>query len=387
MNIIITLDYNTSWGEKLFLRNGKKKCEMRYIYAGAWQIDIESINSNIYSFEVWKNNECIRKEWRGHVLPTINSKVLKIRTKWQDRPSDLPFYSSMFKDVVFRRKASVSAKKTTEGNVLISFLNPKIRPDQTIAITGSGDKFGNWTKFIALDDSDFPVWKATLNINEPIEYKFVILDKKSKAPLYWEEGINHFLAEVPQKNCVLSIEDLNPVFGTEAWKGAGVAVPVFSLKSEKSFGIGEFYDLKKLVDWAEITGQNIIQLLPGVEETFIDKLEDKLRQIRSITELLSGGFTPERIIELLYEDISAVEEEAEMSGAHVKKYVEDYEILEESEIEYKCNCTREKYYKGIITLGKNEILHILKEEGKIEAECHFCGKKYVFTEEDFKDIK
>lgn len=125
MNIIITLDYNTSWGEKLFLLNGKKKCEMRYIYAGAWQIDIESINSNIYSFEVWKNNECIRKEWRGHVLPTINSKVLKIRTKWQDRPSDLPFYSSMFKDVVFRRKASVSAKKTTEGNVLISFLNPK----------------------------------------------------------------------------------------------------------------------------------------------------------------------------------------------------------------------------------------------------------------------
>lgn len=137
----------------------------------------------------------------------------------------------------------------------------------------------------------------------------------------------------------------------------------------------------------EKAGGYIIQLLPGVEENFIDKLEDKLRQIRSITELLSGGFTPERIVELLYEDISVAEEEAEMSGVHVKKYVEDYEILEESEIEYKCNCTREKYYKGIITLGKNEILHILKEEGKIEAECHFCGKKYVFTEEDFKDIK
>jgi len=131
----------------------------------------------------------------------------------------------------------------------------------------------------------------------------------------------------------------------------------------------------------------IQQLLPGVEETFIDKLEDKLRQIRSITELLSGGFTPQRIVELLYEDISVAEEEAEMSGAHVKKYFEDYEILEESEIKYKCNCTKEKYYKGIITLGKNEIEHLLKEEGKIEAECHFCGKKYVFTEEDFKDIK
>lgn len=155
------------------------------------------------------------------------------------------------------------------------------------------------------------------------------------------------------------------------------------IKSVVALGVKLSEDGNKV----EKAGGYIIQLLPGVEENFIDKLEDKLRQIRSITELLSGGFTPERIVELLYEDISVAEEEAEMSGAHVKKYVEDYEILEESEIEYKCNCTREKYYKGIITLGKNEILHILKEEGKIEAECHFCGKKYVFTEEDFKDIK
>ena len=155
------------------------------------------------------------------------------------------------------------------------------------------------------------------------------------------------------------------------------------IKSVVALGVKLSEDGNKV----EKAGGYIIQLLPGVEENFIDKLEDKLRQIRSITELLSGGFTLERIIELLYEDISVVEEEAEMSGAHVKKYVEDYEILEESEIEYKCNCTREKYYKGFLTLGKEEIEHILKEEGKIEAECHFCGKKYVFTEEDFKDIK
>ena len=155
------------------------------------------------------------------------------------------------------------------------------------------------------------------------------------------------------------------------------------IKSVVALGVKLSEDGNKV----EKAGGYIIQLLPGVEENFIDKLEDKLRQIRSITELLSGGFTPQRIVELLYEDISVAEEEAEMSGAHVKKYVEDYEILEESEIEYKCNCTREKYYKGIITLGKNEILHILKEEGKIEAECHFCGEKYVFTEDDFKDIK
>ena len=124
----------------------------------------------------------------------------------------------------------------------------------------------------------------------------------------------------------------------------------------------------------------------GLKEPFVGLTHIAGEDIADTMELLSGGFTPERIIELLYEDISVVEEEAEMSGAHVKKYVEDYEILEESEIEYKCNCTREKYYKGILTLGKEEIEHILKEEGKIEAECHFCGKRYIFTEEDFKDV-
>ena len=136
----------------------------------------------------------------------------------------------------------------------------------------------------------------------------------------------------------------------------------------------------------EKAGGYVVQLLPGVEERFIDKLEDKLRQIRSITELLSGGFSPERIVELLYEDISTVEDEAEMSGAHVKKYVEDYEILEKSKLEYKCNCTKEKFYKGIITLGKEEINQILEEEGKIQVECHFCGKKYTFEKDDFKNM-
>ncbi|RRD40620.1 Hsp33 family molecular chaperone HslO [Leptotrichia sp. OH3620_COT-345] len=136
----------------------------------------------------------------------------------------------------------------------------------------------------------------------------------------------------------------------------------------------------------EKAGGYIIQLLPGVEDSFIDKLEDKLKQIRSITELLIGGLSLEKIVELLYEDISVAEDEAEVSGNHVKKYVEDYEVLEESSIEYKCNCTKEKFYKGIITLGKEEIEHILKEEGEIEVECHFCGRKYIFIKEDFKDM-
>ena len=131
-------------------------------------------------------------------------------------------------------------------------------------------------------------------------------------------------------------------------------------------------------------GGYLIQLLPGAEDTFIDKLEDKLKQIRSITELLNGGFSLERIVELLYEDISAFEETEDVDGNHKKKYVENFEILEKSEIEYKCNCSRETFLKGLITLGKEQIDEILKEQGKIEVECHFCGKKHQFEKKDFE---
>jgi molecular chaperone Hsp33 len=109
-------------------------------------------------------------------------------------------------------------------------------------------------------------------------------------------------------------------------------------------------------------GGYMIQLLPGASESFIDALEEKIKAIRSITELLEGGMDLPRIAKLLYE------------------------ILEEKEVFYSCNCDREKFYRGLITLGKEQLEEILKEQEYIEAECQFCGKKHSFSKEDFKEI-
>lgn len=125
-------------------------------------------------------------------------------------------------------------------------------------------------------------------------------------------------------------------------------------------------------------GGYMVQLFPGADEKFIDLLEAKIKAIRNVTELFKGGMDLERIVKLLYED---------MSDETYQKLVEDYEILEEREVSYYCDCNKEKYYKGLITLGKEEILNLLKElNGTIETECHFCGKKYQFTKEDFKEF-
>lgn len=125
-------------------------------------------------------------------------------------------------------------------------------------------------------------------------------------------------------------------------------------------------------------GGYMVQLFPGADEKFIDLLEAKIKAIRNVTELFKGGMDLERIVKLLYED---------MSDETYEKLVEDYEILEEREVSYYCDCNKEKYYKGLITLGKKEILNLLEElDGTIETECHFCGKKYQFTKEDFKEF-
>lgn len=125
-------------------------------------------------------------------------------------------------------------------------------------------------------------------------------------------------------------------------------------------------------------GGYMVQLFPGADENFIDLLEAKIKAIRNVTELFKGGMDLERIVKLLYED---------MSDESYEKLVEDYEILEEKEVSYHCDCNKDKYYKGLITLGKEEILNLLEElNGTIETECHFCGKKYQFTKDDFKEF-
>lgn len=125
------------------------------------------------------------------------------------------------------------------------------------------------------------------------------------------------------------------------------------------------------------TGGYMIQLLPDAEESFIVELEKKIEAIRNVTELFKGGMDLERILHLLYED---------MNDETHEKLIEPYEILDSKEIKYNCNCDREKFYKGIITLGKEQLEEILAERGEVEAECHFCGKRYSFKREDLGEI-
>ena len=283
MTVNIQLHYRTSWGESIQLRLGKRRIPMEYSFGGLWQIMLtgrDIHNGDAFTFEIVRDGKVIKREWRHHVfIAPVSQKNIIIRSYWKARPSNSAFYASAFSDVIFRRPDGSSFRHPRHegpslGNVCFRVSAPEVRSDESVGIVGAGSVLGNWNKVHLMSDGQFPWWFITMDIDEPMEYKFVIVDTKTKKIRCWEEGPNHFFAEVPPQDTQLIVADIQPKFPTQPWRGAGVAVPVFSLRTEDSFGVGEFNDLKKLVDWAVKAGQNVIQLLPINDTTMTRSWRD-----------------------------------------------------------------------------------------------------------------
>lgn len=114
-------------------------------------------------------------------------------------------------------------------------------------------------------------------------------------------------------------------------------------------------------------GGIIIQPLPFPEEETLEKLEKIGRNMPSISELFGMGKTPEEIATEVLEGF-------------------EIEMTDEGDVEFICDCNREKFRKGLITLGKEELTSILEEDGKAEICCHFCNTKYQFDKEELENI-
>ncbi|MDR3252969.1 MAG: 4-alpha-glucanotransferase [Tannerella sp.] len=147
---------------------------------------------------------------------------------------------------------------------------PSIREGQTVCIAGNQLCLGNWdpAKAIALSANLYPQWKASIDadaVTFPLEYKFIVRDSASGCLCYWEEGDNRRLEGLSERDTVIIDYPLRtPAIAHNAalWKACGVVIPVFSLRSEYSFGFGDLGDLRLLIDWAALTGQRLIQILP-----------------------------------------------------------------------------------------------------------------------------
>lgn len=128
----------------------------------------------------------------------------------------------------------------------------------------------------------------------------------------------------------------------------------------------------------------MIQLLPDGDENVLYWLANKLERLLNVTDMLKNNFSLERIAHLIFEnDEEIFANESLYKGLPYDKLpmIENIEILSKGEIKYECDCNRDYMHRALeISLSKNDIDEIIKEDGFIEIECSFCGEKYRFEE-------
>jgi molecular chaperone Hsp33 len=129
-------------------------------------------------------------------------------------------------------------------------------------------------------------------------------------------------------------------------------------------GLGVLMDRNNTVRTA---GGFIIQLMPYTSDEVITKLEKKLSAITSVTSMLDRGMTPEDILQEILGEFEP-------------------ELLEKTEVSYRCDCSRERIERALISIGRKELREMIDEGKSIETGCQFCGKKYSFSVEELKKL-
>ena len=285
MTLNLRLEYRTAYGEELYVVvcSGREKAyPMQYVGDGLWAatLKLTAAKELKYRYEVRHADEVLRREWGSEHTIALDGKCEKVRIedRWHSMPTDRSFYSSMFTDGIFRRDtAGKKLQPVAEGTLTLRAEIAVVRPTQKVVVVGDGKALGNWdvAKGLELSSAGMPVWSVRMKAPKmPFSYKFVLVNIETGAVEAWQSGNNYYFADTVAEGEALVLEGLRPHFDMAAWRGAGVAVPVFSLRSESSFGVGEFRDLRLLVDWAAATGQSIIQILPINDTTMTHTWQD-----------------------------------------------------------------------------------------------------------------
>lgn len=175
------------------------------------------------------------------------------------------FYTAPFKEIFLYRKVA-KPRNPKNFNYQFRVKAPLLQKDETVCISGGSEPLGNWSldnvQLLQPHGNWFEISLQIENNQLPFEYKYGVYNTKTKTFIRFEDGPNRQLPVGFANNPLTILHDGFVHLPNNTWHGAGVAIPVFSLRSSKSFGTGEFNDLKLLVDWAKITGLKMIQLLP-----------------------------------------------------------------------------------------------------------------------------
>ena len=131
-----------------------------------------------------------------------------------------------------------------------------------------------------------------------------------------------------------------------------------------SVGLGVLMEKDNTVRCA---GGFIVQVMPFIEDKVLEKLEQNVQKIQSVTSMLDNGHTPEEMLGQVLEGL-------------------DLEITDTLPAEFYCNCSKERIEKAIISVGRREIQSMIDDGREIEVKCHFCNTSYKYTVDELKEL-
>lgn len=279
MTVQFNIEYKAMFGEQIVVNiqteEGELKLPLETTDGERWACDwcVESPEkSYTYYYSVEREGRAVKTEWLmiKHQLE-VNAKKAAAYTlydHWKTMPEDAFLYSSAFTDCINHQVPQVMKPETGSKIVRLVVRAPQLRDGERLGVLGADKALGAWDvqKILPMTQHTYNEWVADIDATHlegsHLEFKFVAF-RNAKNELLWENSMNRTV-DLPEMEAgeLVSYELDQASFALYNRKLAGTQVPVFSLRTRKSAGIGDFGDLKTMIDFVASTGQKVLQLLP-----------------------------------------------------------------------------------------------------------------------------
>lgn len=279
MTVQFNIEYKAMFGEQIVVNiqreEGELKLPLETTDGERWACDwcVESPEkSYTYYYSVEREGRAVKTEWLmiKHQLD-VNAKKAAVYTlydHWKAMPEDACLYSSAFTDCINHQVPQVMKPETGSKIVRLIVRAPQLRDGERLGVLGADKALGAWDvqKILPMTQHTYNEWVADIDATHlegsHLEFKFVAF-RNAKNELLWETSMNRTV-DLPEMKAgeLVSYELDQAFFALYNRKLAGTQVPVFSLRTRKSAGIGDFGDLKTMIDFVASTGQKVLQLLP-----------------------------------------------------------------------------------------------------------------------------
>lgn len=402
MTIHFYLKYDTEFGQDLRLNiiGGASSETTSYgMTTGdgrTWLCDIEmeKIPERIdYFYSLDNSGREERHEWQTIThrleLNATKAKEYTVYNSWTDIPYDSYLYSSAFTDCVNRRHHESLPKSEYDKTLRLIVRAPQLRKGEHLYIAGESSCLGNWhtDRALKMYEHNYNEWVADLDIEafkeKVAELKFIATT--DNGDVLWETGFNRKI-EIPElkkgEACVYDMEQA--FFEICDTKLAGTLVPVFSLRTKESFGVGDFGDLKMMIDWVAETKQKVLQVLPINDTTSTHTWTDSYPYSCISIFALHPQYADLRQLPQIADKKKAAEFEALRKELNELKQI-DYERVNDAKTDYLRIIFQQEGEQVMKTLDFKQFLK--DNEHWLVPYAQYCHLRDTFGNVDFSTWK